>query len=56
MQFIEKRSWETSQKDFNKALKIADSLYTVSQTPILKVKSLMLSATLYDQPGELRNH
>jgi len=43
---------ETSQKDFNKALKIADSLYSVSQTPILKVKSLMLSATLYDQPGE----
>jgi len=43
---------ETSQKDFDKALKIADSLYSVSQTPILKVKSLMLSATLYDQSGE----
>jgi tetratricopeptide (TPR) repeat protein len=43
---------ETSQKDFNKALKIADSLYSVSQTPLFKVKSLMLSATLYDQSGE----
>ena len=43
---------ETSQKDFNKALKIADSLYTISETPVLQVKSLMLSATLYDQSGE----
>lgn len=43
---------ETSQKDFGKALKVADSLYSVSQTPILKIKSLMLSATLYDQSGE----
>jgi AraC-like DNA-binding protein len=43
---------ETSQKDFNKALKIADSLYSISTTPILQAKSLMLSATLYDQSGE----
>lgn len=43
---------ETSQRDFNKALQVADSLYAVSRTPILKIKSLMLSATLYDQSGE----
>jgi AraC-like DNA-binding protein len=43
---------ETSQKDFNKALQIADSLYKISETPILQTKSLMLSATLYDQSGE----
>lgn len=43
---------ETSQKDFNRALKIADSLYQISGTPVLQAKSLMLSATLYDQSGE----
>lgn len=43
---------ETSQKDFKKALKTADSLYSISESPILKTKSLMLSATLYQQSGE----
>ncbi len=43
---------ETSQKDFLKAVSIADSLYTHSDEPLLKVKSLMLSATLYAQKGE----
>ena len=33
---------ETSQKDFNKALKVADSLYSISETPLLKTKSLHL--------------
>lgn len=45
---------ETSQKDFSKALKIADSLYTVSETPRFKTKSLMLSASLYQQSGEIK--
>lgn len=45
---------ETSQKDFSKALKIADSLYTVSETPRFKTKSLMLSASLYQQLGEIK--
>ncbi|MFC3158124.1 Helix-turn-helix domain-containing protein [Chryseobacterium arachidis] len=40
---------ETSQKDPDKALKIADSLYTISETPVLQTKSLMLTATLYHQ-------
>ncbi|GAA4161513.1 hypothetical protein GCM10022217_27280 [Chryseobacterium ginsenosidimutans] len=31
---------------------VADSLYEVSETPLLQIKSLMLSATLYDQSGE----
>lgn len=43
---------ETSQKDMKKALKIADSLFSISQTPILKTKSMMLSATLYQQSGD----
>ncbi|MDV4042178.1 AraC family transcriptional regulator [Elizabethkingia anophelis] len=45
---------ETSQKDMKKALKIADSLFSISQTPILKTKSMMLSATLYQQSGDLK--
>jgi len=45
---------ETSQKDFNKALKIADSLVSISETPTLKGRSLMLSATLYKQAGEIK--
>lgn len=45
---------ETSLKDFDKALYIADSLYNISGTPYYKTKSLMLSATLYQQKGELK--
>ncbi|WP_161042418.1 helix-turn-helix domain-containing protein [Elizabethkingia anophelis] len=37
-----------------KALRIADSLFSISQTPILKTKSMMLSATLYQQSGDLK--
>lgn len=45
---------ETSQKDHKKALKIADSLFTISETPHLKAKSLMLSATLLQQTGDIK--
>lgn len=40
---------EISQKDFNRAIELADSLYRVSETPDYKAKSLMLSASLYEQ-------
>lgn len=43
---------EISQKDFNRALKIADSLYSVSETPVVQTKSLMLTASLYQQTGD----
>lgn len=45
---------ETSQNDFPKALHVADSLYTASATPLLKARSLMLSASLYQQTGDIR--
>ncbi|WP_034752908.1 AraC family transcriptional regulator [Chryseobacterium daeguense] len=45
---------ETSQKDMNAALKIADSLFNVSETPHFQTKSLMLSASLYQQAGDLK--
>lgn len=43
---------ETSQTDFKKAVQVADSLFRISETPALKARSLMLSATLYSQSGE----
>lgn len=46
---------QTSQSDMKKALTVADSLYMISETPVLKVRSLMLSATLYHQSGDLKN-
>ncbi|WP_260264124.1 AraC family transcriptional regulator [Elizabethkingia ursingii] len=45
---------ETSQKDFKKALAVSDSLFNISQTPLLQTKSLMLSATLYQQTHDLK--
>jgi len=45
---------ETSQKDFKKALVVSDSLFNISQTPLLQTKSLMLSATLYQQTHDLK--
>lgn len=45
---------ETSQRDSKKALQTADSLYLISETPKFKTKSLMLSATLLQQSGELK--
>lgn len=44
---------ETSRKDFGRALQVADSLYEISETPYFKTKSLMLSASLYQQAGEV---
>ena len=44
---------DISQKDFPRALKIADSLYSISETPRFKAKSLMLSASLLQQAGEI---
>lgn len=45
---------ETSQKDMKKALLVADSLYKISETPLLQTKSLMLSATLSEQSGAVQ--
>lgn len=45
---------ETSQKDYPKAKKLADSLYLASTTPLFKTKSLMLSASLCQQGGEIK--
>lgn len=45
---------ETSQKNFNQAVKTADSLYSISSSPYFKVKSLMLLASLYQQSGDLK--
>lgn len=44
---------ETAQKDFNKAIQIADSLFTISETPYYKARSLMLTASLYQQSGDI---
>ncbi|GGG60329.1 helix-turn-helix domain-containing protein [Epilithonimonas arachidiradicis] len=54
-QIYTKTYLEISQKDFQKALTIADSLYTVSETPRFKAKSLMLSASLLQQSGEFKS-
>ena len=45
---------ETSQTDFNAATKVADSLFSVAETPLLKTRSLMLSASLYKQSGDVK--
>lgn len=45
---------EIAQKDFDRAVKIADSLYTISETPQFKARSLMLSASLFKQSGEIK--
>lgn len=45
---------ETAPKDFNRALDIADSLFSSSKEPIYRAKSLMLSASLYHQGGNLK--
>lgn len=46
---------QTSQSDMKKALMVADSLYTISETPVLKSRSLMLTATLYQNSGDLKD-
>ncbi|MBF8455607.1 helix-turn-helix domain-containing protein [Kaistella sp. G5-32] len=45
---------ETAQTDFKGAVKVADSLFTISETPVLQARSLMLSASLYKQSGEVK--
>ncbi|SIT97927.1 AraC-type DNA-binding protein [Epilithonimonas bovis DSM 19482] len=45
---------EVWAKDPKDALRIADSLYQKSETPHYKAKSLMLSATLYQQQSDLQ--
>lgn len=45
---------DISQKDFQKSIRIADSLYKVSETPYYKAKSLMLSASLFQQSGDIK--
>ncbi|WP_435522230.1 hypothetical protein [Chryseobacterium indoltheticum] len=46
---------ETSKINFDQALKTADSLFESSSDPILKTRSLMLSASLYQQKGKYKN-
>ena len=45
---------ETSQKDFKSALNTADSLFVISETPYFQAKSLMLTASLYQNSGDLK--
>lgn len=45
---------ETSQVDLDKALQVADSLYQISETSLYKTRSLMLSASLHEQAGDLK--
>ncbi len=45
---------ETSQTDFKAATKVADSLFNISETPLLQARSLMLTASLYKQAGEVK--
>lgn len=45
---------ETAQKDLKIAFKVADSLYKISETPLLKTRSLMLTASLYKQSGDVK--
>lgn len=44
---------EIAPHDIDRALAIADSLHTSSESPLFRAKSLMLSATLYQQKNEL---
>lgn len=45
---------ETSNKNLPYAIKVADSLYKTSTKPLYKSRSLMLSATLYKQAGDIK--
>ncbi|MGE8431541.1 AraC family transcriptional regulator [Chryseobacterium joostei] len=45
---------KTSHENFRKAINIADSLYLASKEPYFKAKSLMLSATMMQQAGEIK--
>lgn len=41
-------------KDLNRAISIADSLYTHSESELHQLKALMLSSTLFQQKGEMK--
>ncbi len=43
-----------SAADINRAIAIADSLYTNSESELHQLKALMLSSTLFQQKGELK--
>lgn len=43
-----------SATDINRAIAIADSLYTNSESELHQLKALMLSSTLFQQKGELK--
>lgn len=45
---------EVSKSDFEEALEIADSLFQTSETPLFKTRSLMLTASLYVDSGDLQ--
>lgn len=53
-QIYNKTFLETAQHDLPGALRVADSLYRVSETPLFQAKSLMLSATLLKQSGAVK--
>ena len=44
---------ETAQKDLDEALKAADTLYRMSEKPLYKIRSLILTARLYQQKEDL---
>ena len=45
-----------SATDINRAIVIADSLYTNSESELHQLKALMLSSTLFQQKGELKKY
>lgn len=46
------KTYKRAVKDLPKALKVADSLYRISETPYFQTRSLMLSATFYQNSGD----
>ncbi|MBO9690235.1 AraC family transcriptional regulator [Chryseobacterium sp.] len=50
----ERTSSVMAYKDLPKAIKTADSLYMSAQTPLEKIKCLMLSSELYHHAGEFK--
>ena len=45
---------ETSKTSPQYALRVADSLYSISSTPLYQSKSLILSATIYKRQGQMK--
>ncbi|WP_312999924.1 tetratricopeptide repeat protein [Chryseobacterium gleum] len=50
----ERTSSVTAHKNLPKAIKTADSLYMSAQTPVEKIRCLILSSELYHHAGELK--